>query len=147
MSGAVGGKLPPAVNATGDQDHEKHKSGDGEGPERQARNPGLRNGQGRRGSLLDASEIVFGEQGLFVEAEITRDRADESMAEDAPGQLVPILIFERGEIAAGDARGLADFFEGDLAQFALALQSFAESAFGHERGTFAEAGWEPSRGL
>ena len=82
--------------------------------------------------MFSAGEIVFAEQRFFIQAQVARDGAHESMAKNAAGQLVPIFIFESVDEAGADARGFDELLDRDFAHFALAFQAFTEISPGHE---------------
>src|ERR1700675_528737 len=128
------GKAPPAVNSGGNEPAEY-------GKQRQHshnRNPNrwagklvlvrLRNGHAR----LAMSEVVFGEQIFFIEAQKSRDGAYKSAVENAAGGFVPLFVFEGFQEARTDARGRSHFLQRNFAHLALALQAFTKSSTGHE---------------
>ena len=80
---------------------------------------------------------IFGHQRFFIQAEITRDGAQETAVEDAAGQILPALAFQRFEETGSDAGGLGDFVQRDATHLAFAPQVLAERALGH-RGRAAE---------
>src|SRR5713226_8908932 len=82
--------------------------------------------------MFRAGHVVLAEQRLFIQAQIARDGAHESVAEDSAGQLRPIFIFQRFHKTLADACGLGEFVHGNFAQFALALQAFTKISPGHE---------------
>ena len=82
--------------------------------------------------MFGAGKIVLAEECFFTEAQITRDGAHKTVAEDAAGQLCPIFILKRFNKTGTDARGLGEFVQGDFAYLALALQAFTEISPGHE---------------
>ena len=82
--------------------------------------------------MFGACEIVFAEQGFFIEAQIACDGAHEAVAKDAAGQLRPIFIFQSLHKTRADARSFGQFFHGNFAQLALALQAFSKISPGHE---------------
>src|SRR5713226_3497701 len=132
--GAISGVAVPAVAAgiekSGDQEKDDENGQNGK-PLRQRWNAFL--GFGRsRGCLSGAGQIVFAEECFFIEAQITRDGAHKTVAEDAAGQLGPIFIFEGLHKTGADARGLGEFVHGNFAQLALALQPFTKISPGHE---------------
>ena len=89
----------------------------------------IRSGCGH--GLIAAGQVEFGEQILFVQAQVSGDGADESAAENAAGKLVPLFIFDGLEKLRADAGAASHFGQGHLAHFALALHLFAEITFGH----------------
>jgi len=58
---------------------------------------------------------------LFVEADTAGIRPNKTLVEDAPGELIETIFFERAQKAAADFRGLRDFLERDAALLALLL--------------------------
>jgi hypothetical protein len=86
--------------------------------------------RGRR-NLRRVSQVVFGEEGFFVEAEIASDGADKATVEDAARELIPIFVFEGVEEARANASGGSNFFKRDLTQFPLTFETFSEGAPSH----------------
>src|SRR5216684_235392 len=132
--GAVGGVAAPAIAAgvknPGHQ--EKHdENGRNRKPLRRRWNAVLSSG-GSRGQMFRAGQVVFTEECFFIEAQIAHDGAHEAVAEDAPGQLGPIFIFQGFDKTCADARGLGELVHGNFAQLALALQAFSKISPGHE---------------
>jgi hypothetical protein len=76
-------------------------------------------------------QIVLGQKRLFVEAEITGDRADKSAIENAARKFLPFFIFQGFKEAGSNARCRSNFFQRDFAQFTFALQTFSEISPGH----------------
>src|SRR5580700_4474081 len=128
------GKAPPAVNSASNEPAEYGQQSE----DSQNRNPNrragklvlvrLRNGHAR----FAMSEVIFGEQIFFIEAQKTRDGAYKSAVENAAGEFVPLFVFKSFEEARTDARGGSHFLQRDFAHLALALQAFAKSPTGHE---------------
>jgi len=77
------------------------------------------------------SKVILSEESLFIETEVTGDGANETAIEDAAGELSPVFVFEGFEEPGSDAGGLRDFFQCDLAELALALETFSEVSLGH----------------
>src|ERR1700688_4821228 len=126
MGGAIRGVALPGIGAA----TEKYEGQQNKCKEGQRRNP-----LGRRGELIlvggwcvgfldTAGEIVFGEQILFVQAEVLGDGADESAGETAAGELVPLLVFNGIKESGTDAGAGGQLSESDFAHFALAFQMF-----------------------
>src|ERR1700726_4259736 len=67
------------------------------------------------GFLNAAGQIVFGEQILFVQAEVLCDGADESAGETAAGELVPLLVFNGIKESGTDAGAGGQLSESDFA--------------------------------
>src|SRR5215831_16106110 len=88
-------------------------------------------GSGRQ--LFRARQVVFTKQRFLREAEVTRNAAHKTMAEDTPGQLSPIFVFQSQEEAVADACGLAQFVQGNFTEFPLALKVLTEFSPGHRR--------------
>src|SRR5580700_11746117 len=128
------GEPPPAVDSTSNECAEYGKQSE----HSQNRNPNrragklvlvrLRNGHAR----FAMSEVIFGEQIFFIEAQKTRDGAYKSAVENAAGEFVPLFVFEGFQEARTDARGRSHFLQRNFAHLALALQAFAKSSTGHE---------------
>ena len=66
-------------------------------------------------------ESIFRDQAIFVETKEAGNCADKSAVENAPWQLVPLLIFQCYKKARGDARGGGNFFQRDASHFPLAF--------------------------
>ena len=47
---------------------------------------------------------IFRDDVFFVESQVARDRPHESSIEDAPGKLIPLLVFDGLQKTRGDAR-------------------------------------------
>ena len=77
------------------------------------------------------SKVILSEESLFIETEVTGDGANETTIEDAAGELSPVFVFEGFEEPGSDAGALRDFFQCDLAELALALETFSEISLGH----------------
>src|SRR5580700_10548002 len=128
------GKAPPTINSAGNEPAEygeQREHGQNRNPNRRAGElvlVGLRSGHAR----LAMSEVIFGEQVFFIEAQKTRDGAYKSAVENAAGEFVPLFVFEGFQEARTDARGRSHFLQGNFAHLALALQAFAKSSTGHE---------------
>jgi len=82
--------------------------------------------------MIGAGKIVFAEENFFIEAQITSDGAHEPVAKDAAGQPAPIFILEGFDKTGANASGLSEFFNGNFAQLALALQAVTKISPGHE---------------
>jgi hypothetical protein len=82
--------------------------------------------------LFTVSEIIFGEEVFLVEAKVMGDGADKTAIENASGKLAPIFVFKGFEETSTDSRGGRDFAGRDLAQFALALQTFPKISPCHD---------------
>src|ERR1700675_888597 len=134
MGGAV--TLPSVRTATEESIGHQY-----EGEQGQSWNP-----PGRRGELVlvrsrcvgflnAAGQIVFGEQILFVQAEVLCDGADESTGKAAARELLPLLIFDGFEESRANASASGQLSERDFAHIAFAFQVFAEITFGHSRAT------------
>jgi hypothetical protein len=50
-------------------------------------------------------ERVFGDEAIFIQAEVARDGANKSAIEDPAGQLLPLFVFECFEEARRNACG------------------------------------------
>jgi hypothetical protein len=77
------------------------------------------------------SKVILSEESLFIETEVTGDGANETAIEDAAGELSPVFVFEGFEEPGSDAGALGDFLQCDLAELALALETFPEISLGH----------------
>src|SRR5580704_10798176 len=128
------GEPPPAVDSTSNECAEYGKQSE----HSQNRNPNrwagklvlvrLRNGHAR----FAMSEVIFGEQIFFIEAQKTRDGADKSAVENAAREFIPLFVFEGFKEARTNARGRSHFLQRNFAHLALALQAFAKSSAGHD---------------
>src|ERR1700722_15163171 len=101
------GQAPPAINSAGNKPAEygkQQKHNHNRNPNRRAGKlvlVSLRSGYAR----LAMSEVIFGEQIFFIEAQKTRDGAYKSAVENAAGKFVPLFVFEGFQEARTDARG------------------------------------------
>ena len=77
------------------------------------------------GASPEASQVV-GNGLIFVEANATGIGADEALVEDAPRQLVELILFQRLQHARPDFGGAGNLLQRDFALFALQLQFFAK---------------------
>src|SRR5215471_3204596 len=133
LSRTAGGQVPQAVDAADHQSDEKNE----EGHTKRRRYPAGGSGNAccrwllARRNLLAISNVVFGEESLFVEAEVTSDGTNEAAVENATGELRPLFVFEGFEEVRSDAGGSRDFFERDLAKLAFTLETFSEISLGH----------------
>ena len=66
---------------------------------------------GARRNLLFKGNVVFGEESLLVEAEVTSDGTNKTAIENAAGEVGPVFVFEGFEEARSNAGGESDFFE------------------------------------
>ena len=82
--------------------------------------------------MFGAGRVILAEERFFIEAQIARDGAHETVPENAAGQLAPIFILEGFDESRADARGLGEFVHRNFAQLALALQAFTEISSRHE---------------
>src|SRR6266404_6585026 len=114
-------------------EHQKKrdKNGRGRKPLWRRRKALLWFGRSRR-RVLRAGRVILAEERFFIEAQIACNGAHEAVAEDAAGQLRPIFIFQSLDKTSTDARGVGQFFHGNFAQFALALQAFTKISPSHE---------------
>jgi hypothetical protein len=80
-------------------------------------------------------ERVFGYDAVFVQTEVTCDRANEAAIECPAGQLIPAVILDGFQKLNADARGRRDFIEGNSAHLAFPLEVFAERCGRHSLGT------------
>src|ERR1700675_4762712 len=123
MGGAIRGVALPGIGAA----TEKYEGQQNKCKERQRRNP-----LGMRGELIlvggwcvgfldTAGEIVFGEQILFVQAEVLGDGADESAGEAAAWELLPFLVFDGFEESRADAGTRGQLCQSHFAHIALAF--------------------------
>src|SRR2546425_1391415 len=90
--------------------------------------------RGRRlGALLPDGQFVEVRvnHGLAVDSDEGGVGADESLVEQSTREGVEAVLLESLEIADVDLRGLGDLAQGDLAQFALTLESLAEARHRH----------------
>jgi hypothetical protein len=76
-------------------------------------------------------QVVFGEEGFFVEAQVAGDGTDKAAIENAAREFVPIFVLESLEETGTYARGGSDFFRCDFAKLALSLETLSENAPGH----------------
>src|ERR1700674_2979307 len=118
------------IEKSGDQNKQEEKGHNGK-PCRRRRNAFLGFG-GSCGQMIGAGKIVFAEESFLVEAQIRRDGTYEPGAKDTAGQPAPIFILECFDKTGANARGLSKFFNGNFAQFALALQAVTKISPGHE---------------
>jgi hypothetical protein len=82
--------------------------------------------------LFAVREIIFGEEVFLVEAKVAGDSAHKTAIENASGKLAPIFVFEGFQKTSTDSCGGRDFAGRNLAQFALALQTFPKISPGHD---------------
>src|SRR5215468_2648412 len=97
----------PAVDAAEDEAREKKQHGqyNGDGnPFWRRRNAIFRFVLSGR-DIFTASQVVFGKQAFFTEAEVASDGANESAPKYTAGKPRPILVFKRFEETLADARG------------------------------------------
>src|SRR5277367_5698760 len=71
--------------------------------------------------LLLRFERIFGDQAVFVKAQIVRRGADKSAVEGAPRQDFPVTVFQSLQKTGADPRGGSDLFERDAAHFPFAF--------------------------
>lgn len=99
--------VTPAVKAPGIESGEKNESAENEddgNPAGHGRDAVF--GVGESGGHMGVvGEVIFGEEGFFVEAEITRDGTDKTAVEDAAGESFPIFVFEGVEEARANTSG------------------------------------------
>src|SRR5260370_3867278 len=81
---------------------------------------------GRSGRRVAGSFQVVRDGLIFVEAKATGIGADEALVEDAPRQLVELILFQRLQHARPDFGGTGNLLQRDLALLALQLQFFAK---------------------
>src|ERR1700688_3865216 len=123
MGGAIRGVALPGIGAA----TEKYEGQQNKCKEGQRRNP-----LGRRGELIlvggwcvgfldTAGEIIFGEQVLFVQAEVLGDGTDESAGEAAARELLPFLVFDGLKESRTDAGAGGQLGQSYLAHIALAF--------------------------
>src|SRR5262249_8494789 len=81
---------------------------------------------------IAARGVVVGQKGFFIKPKVTSDRANKSATKNPAGQLGPIFILQRFQEALADAGRLHEFVDRNFAKLALALETFAKRAFGHQ---------------
>src|SRR5260370_39123298 len=90
-------------------DQEKHDDNGCNGKPLRRRGNAFLTFGGRSGQMFGASRVGLAEKRLFIEAQIARDWAHETVAEDAAGQLRPIFIFQTLVKTRRDDRGPVRF--------------------------------------
>jgi hypothetical protein len=126
----VRGKFSPAIKSSDCKpcDHNQQHNPNDPLPAR-FRHCRCANDRGRRRRAIARSQHVLREQAFFVQSKMMRHGAHKSAIKNSAGQLIPLLIFHGIQKTRTDARGRANFVQGNAAHFAFAAQMFAKSSF------------------
>src|SRR3954451_7819673 len=79
---------------------------------------------------MDGSEGfgIVGDRLIFIQAEVTRIRANETFVENATGELIEFFFFYGAEKSRANFSGLGHIIQCDLALFSFAFQPLAEGS-------------------
>ena len=108
------------------------------GQDRKNGNPDWRGGNAILGLVggaagnVPAGHVIFAEQRLFIQPEITGNGADKAATENSTGKFAPVFVFQSFEKSLRNSCGLGELIQRNFAHLALALQSLPKTALGHK---------------